>query len=671
MHLTRAKSVEQFFLNIYRRQVEAAPDDKVRIVRVSVPPSSANRVFELQVQKEDELKKRRMTIGPLGETSGSKSQCFYVIYDTHMVLKVPPVPIKDFDDYIRRIRNEAHIVKKLAPKECIIPNVSVILKAIHTFRDTKYLSEEELESKYIQWLHMHPEYQEYLKIDNSFIFFMDLSRYYFLSHVVDGLHVYQQEIEKEIVHDAAIVQDGQRFIEKYGKRYEKVSEQLQQIFGDFEEKVKMLMGQSKEEIPPSEKHKREWFVTHLARGKIEEKAFGHSNAFLLEIRMLLKRIFEINPAIAKNYRKITTQFLRHRSFARNRNKMEGLITNLLDLLEWLGKCDVAMRDLKPDNLLVAGNPDHYPNFLSTPEDYSIGLIDVEISIDYNPERGHRSVQPTLAGTPLFATPSHFFQNNILSDVYGDLKKVFHMQDWHAMVAIMYEVVTGEHLYPGTAARFPSMVERFQKYAKAEGNMSDAFKLINSMFWKTAAQEMKRNIAENENWFKAMTVALPKETRNRLTDFVRVETQKTNRHIDMIIQKQSVFKGAENHRRLQRYTAEDINRFKTKYEKSGQATDQSRSVSTKIINLLDKLAHLKYRTAHYSAIAEKLRNTDSKLSVKILFELLFGVIQQELHESIQDARIEGKLNKMFKRKPNLVKEMPKNVKGMKFTTTFEK
>ena len=75
--------------------------------------------------------KRRMTIGPLGEDSGSKSKCYYVIYDVHMVIKIPTKPITDFERYIESIKKEVHIVNKLIPKECIIPKVSVILSLIH------------------------------------------------------------------------------------------------------------------------------------------------------------------------------------------------------------------------------------------------------------------------------------------------------------------------------------------------------------------------------------------------------------------------------------------------------------------------------------------------------------------------------------------------------------
>ena len=56
--------------------------------------------------------------------------------------------------------------------------------------------------------------------------------------------------------------------------------------------------------------------------------------------------------------------------------------NMLDLLAWLKIKKVAIRDLKPDNLLVAGDPARFPEFLESASQYSIGLIDVETAVSY-------------------------------------------------------------------------------------------------------------------------------------------------------------------------------------------------------------------------------------------------------------------------------------------------
>ena len=93
-----------------------------------------------------------MTIGPIGEDSGSRSTCYYVIYDDHIVVKISPTPLADFSKYIQNISSDNHIAKELSPRECLIPRVSVILKKIHPLQEGSRLPIELMEEKYIQLL---------------------------------------------------------------------------------------------------------------------------------------------------------------------------------------------------------------------------------------------------------------------------------------------------------------------------------------------------------------------------------------------------------------------------------------------------------------------------------------------------------------------------------------
>ena len=125
--------IVDFFLNLYKYQIGAEPDARAEFLPLNSTSSGPNRIYELRVRHMNDWSKRRMTIGPLGEDAGSKSKCYYVIYDVHMVIKVPARPVTDFEVYIESIKKEAAIVNKLVPKECIIPRISVILGQIHTF----------------------------------------------------------------------------------------------------------------------------------------------------------------------------------------------------------------------------------------------------------------------------------------------------------------------------------------------------------------------------------------------------------------------------------------------------------------------------------------------------------------------------------------------------------
>jgi hypothetical protein len=190
--------IVRYFLNIFKLQIDAPSSAPSKITPLSSKSSGPNYIYELNINDRGEWVKRRMTIGPLGEETGSKSKCFYVIYDVHLVVKIPTRPIIDFEHYIESINKEGHIVEKLAPKECVIPKVSVILDLIHKFPDSDQSSAEKLEDRYINWLRKNTEFQKNLKIKNSFIFFMDFSKFYFLGHIIDNLHDLEDSIPAEI-----------------------------------------------------------------------------------------------------------------------------------------------------------------------------------------------------------------------------------------------------------------------------------------------------------------------------------------------------------------------------------------------------------------------------------------------------------------------------------------
>jgi len=117
--------IVRFFLTLFKHQIGAEPDAPAEFVPLMSKTTGPNHIFELRVKHMEDWAKRRMTIGPLGEESGSKSKCYYVIYDVHMVVKIPARPIDDFEEYIDSIKKEMHIVNKpstnLSPRSALYP----------------------------------------------------------------------------------------------------------------------------------------------------------------------------------------------------------------------------------------------------------------------------------------------------------------------------------------------------------------------------------------------------------------------------------------------------------------------------------------------------------------------------------------------------------------------
>lgn len=137
--------------------------------------------------------------------------------------------------------------------------------------------------------------------------------------------------------------------------------------------------------------------------------------------------------------------------------VEGIIANLLDLLAHIGARGVSLRDLKPDNLLVARPRKEYPRFLNDPAEYVIGLIDIETAVVFGNLHWRRMEQPKLGGTPQYATPSHFFTNDLIHHLYGRVAEVLHLQDWHGLLGVIYKVITNRQLFNKTAATVPGIV----------------------------------------------------------------------------------------------------------------------------------------------------------------------------------------------------------------------
>ncbi|RPJ79435.1 MAG: hypothetical protein EHJ94_08075, partial [Deltaproteobacteria bacterium] len=329
--------IVKFFLELFRLQTGAAPDAASSLFPVEAKTIGSNQIYQLRILHNGEWVKRRMSIGPLGEESGSKSKCFYVIYDVHIVVKIPPKPLNDFQAYIDGIKNEGRIVDKLAPKKCIVPKISVILQRIYTFPGAEKISLEKLEEKYIRLLGTRPALQEYLKIGGGFVFFMDLSKYFFLGHIVDNLHDLDQKLNEEIIQNPGIIWDLPGFAGRYGQSNGNICDKMQEIYTDFETEIRNWMAALEPPVQVQPYQIRNWYLMHLAGNtvKTDEKLLSQTQAE--KVNKTAGELFNRNTKEIALYKKVVHKYVRDISFAQNRAQLESISTNILILLAWLGE----------------------------------------------------------------------------------------------------------------------------------------------------------------------------------------------------------------------------------------------------------------------------------------------------------------------------------------------
>ena len=263
--------VESLFLSLYKRKLGAPASAPAEIEKAPRKDGWPGQVLNLKVLHEGKWQSRRMSLAPIGEGTGSKSQCFYVIFDTHMVIKIPPAPITDFDEYIARVQAETEIVQRLAPRVCVIPNLAVILSRIHRFPDAEDIPPSQLEDRYLRWLRKFPENQRYLTIGGSYVFFMDLARYYFLSHVVDSFHAVEAGLNEEVRADVDVLSDLALFEGKYGPRGGELWPALHKTYETFRDQLEGAIAQTSEPVSLSEWNMKEFYLGFMA-GRDSEMA---------------------------------------------------------------------------------------------------------------------------------------------------------------------------------------------------------------------------------------------------------------------------------------------------------------------------------------------------------------------------------------------------------------
>lgn len=615
-------TILRYFIKLFKYQINASTQAPFEVKRLEVSAlGSKFSTFELRVEHNGEWISRRMTIAPLGEESGSKSICFYVIYDDHLVVKIPPSPITDLNRYLDSIYADQRIVFRLEPRVCVVPGVSVILKRIYSFPGDR-VNTEKMEGKYISWLKKNVEFQEYLKIDDSFVFFMDLSRFNILGDVLNKLHVDDESrFFEEITGNKGIITGYHFFEGRYGHEKGSLGFDLNKLYSAFETGVQEMLNRHKIQPSTLQYKIEDWFLWNLAGKRVESSEKHVSPEIVEEINGIFYVVTNEREETVTAYRSTVKEYLHKKYFTKSKPRIEGIITNILDLLAWLRDKGVAMRDFKPDNILVTGDPEKNPNFLSSPDQYQLGLIDVETAVIYKIHEDEKIEQPQLGGTPFFAIPSQLFQNAVLQEVYKDLPTILYLQDWYAAVAMIYFVATGARLFEKTALKLSGIIRIIEKARMEKSSITNVLKKTNRVFWQSAASEFQTNIKKREALLKTIQVSLPGAAKKM---FIQNMQDRRVRLLEMIhdqVLGQPVFESGKNREQLLKASAKQIIGFRRKMD------DSENPGQVKKMTCLKKLEQFKVELEELDDTMQSLVKTKDNTAV---YSLLVSMFQAVFH-----------------------------------------
>ncbi len=624
------EQIAQFFLSVFKAQKGVEPSAEATFRPVDSRRPDSNYIYELRVNCDGDWATRRITIGLVGENSGSRSTCYYVIYDDHMVIKVSPTPLTDFDRYIQSINRDNRIAKKLSPRECLVPRVSIILKKIHPLQEGSKLPLELMEKKYIQLLKHDTALQNYLKIGDGFAYFMDLSKYFFLGHILHRTHNIEDKVISEILYHPTLLWNPVDFEARYGSQYTDICDRLNPVYTSFYNRCYDLLQQHHIDSTVSEFNIKEWFLTYLAGRKLSATDFDTKPYVASEMNASILKLFIDKRQPVQNYQRMVHAFVVTKNLKRHNSKISSMIVNLLNLLFWLGEKKLAMRDLKPDNLLIAGNPSKFPQFLDSAGMYSIGLIDIETTVSYDVSDKNKIRQPPLGGTPSYATPTHQLKNNTIHNVYKDLPLILHLQDWYATLGMIYQTVTGERLFEKTARNLLNLKKTIRKQSREDGNPKAVLKDVSHSFWKMALAEVNMKTKKNEKKLKFISLIVSQESKAMLLDTFADTHQRISESLHNLILSQTAFTGDKIQKSLYSARPLRIHHFKIKFKegKGKQLPPEKRDVALKV---LDDLVFLKRQSEQLILTSNLLKKSVSIVSTFDLLKAMFIVVLVHMHQ----------------------------------------
>jgi serine/threonine protein kinase len=303
---------------------------------------------------------------------------------------------------------------------------------------------------------------------------------------------------------------------------------------------------------------------------------------------------------------------------------------LLDLLAWLREKRVSMRDLKPDNLFVAGNPDRYPIFLRSANEFSLGIIDVETAVDFEKTKYKKIKQPLLGGTPYYATPSHFIKNTVILYKFKSLGKILHLQDWHATLVMIYKVVVGKLLFEQTAKLFSDLKKMIIQANRPGGYQSDFFEEASRIFWQSAASEFHTKTHSFEKPLNSISLILPENVRNMFSNVLAKERKALAGAVHDCVNVQTIFAKEQIRDFLLKSSSTRICQFKTDFESQQNHHPNPGEATQAALDFLTQLIHLKSQAERQAYLFKLFSRTEPKMTAFEISMFMFSVVINNMY-----------------------------------------
>ncbi len=626
------RDIALFFLELFKVQNGLNSDAPGRFSMLEASASQKVKGFHLEIKRCGDWIGRRMSIGLLGEETGSKSRCYYIIFDTHMVIKIPPTPVTDMQHYATAIRAGVQVAARVAPIVCIVPMVSVVLKKVHKLPYAASLSPAQLEKRYIRLMEAQPNYQEYLKIGGRFAFFMELTNNFFLGRVINELNAARSTAGDEIHAAPEVAWDQAVFTTRYGLASLPVFEGLQTLYRQCEADALQIVRTSNRHQTIHPYQIKKWFWSCLFGPGVHPQDKRLDKTQRIRLEETFRARFSANPGKVDDLIQLLGERRETTVFAQNRRPIENIASNVLDLLARFKENQIVIRDLKPDNLFLDADPQDYPVFLNSRGGFSIGVIDVETAVALQPTEDGSPAQPLLGGTPLYATPLQLVANKTIATCFGNAAEILHYQDWFAVIAIIFRTVTGKNLFVRAARTFPETLRSLKQGRRRSGPDEATLEAISRTFWSAAVTDIQDGLADHSDRLRRLTLRVPES----MAPSIKAELEREAAFLQQAIRRHvayaPLFTGDKNRNFLLRASSETIARQVARWQQQETLAKSHQALAPQMVAFLQNLNRLKRGVSEKRTAALVLATAPYEITAHTLLEAMFQVVFAAMYKS---------------------------------------
>jgi len=217
----------------------------------------------------------------------------------------------------------------------------------------------------------------------------------------------------------------------------------------------------------------------------------------------------------------------------------------------------------------------------------------------------------------------------LSQIYGELADVLHLQDWQGTLTVIYKVITNHHIFKNTALLVSTIIQGVKSSTEPE-NIKKISEENSRVFWCSAKSEFRERMAEESKILEEVRIPLVKPVVDMFKQRISTEDNRLTTELKELITSQTIFPSAAHRQKLFHISLQETEQLLQKYNCQPKRENDLQERQNQAIKFLQALHEIKIDLARRGQFMKLLEEPTPKISARLLLETMFSIVTQRMH-----------------------------------------